>query len=47
MKWPGSTSDYMAWSTSKLCLSLEKNNETNIVLDGNTIVGNNAYFKRM
>ena len=47
MKWPGSTSDYMAWSTSKLCLILEKYNETNIVLDGKTIVGNDAYVKRM
>ena len=31
----------------KIMLKSWKNNETNIVLDGKTIVGNNAYVKRM
>ena len=45
MQWPGSTSDYMAWVTSDLCMSLEKNYKTKTILAGYTLVGDNAYVK--
>ncbi|KAL7525672.1 hypothetical protein ACHAXR_001108, partial [Thalassiosira sp. AJA248-18] len=47
MKWPGATSDYMAWVTSSLCMDLENNAVTKILLDGYTLIGDNAYVKRM
>jgi len=45
MKWPAATSDYMAWVTTSLNLSLENNIDTNIILDGYTLVGDCAYVK--
>ena len=47
MKWLGSTSDYMAWVTSSLCQKLEDNALTMILLKGMTIVGDNAYVKKL
>ena len=46
IQWPGSTSDYLAWVTSDLCHDLDKNEATNSILKGMTIVGGNAYVKR-
>ena len=46
IQWPGSTSDYLAWVTSSLCHDLDNNDTTNILLNGMTIVGNNAYVKK-
>ena len=43
IRWPGSTSDYMAWVTSDLCHELET---TDLLLPGKCIVGDNAYIKR-
>ena len=45
IRWPGATSDYMAWSTSELCLALEDDGKQ-IMYDGMTIVGDNAYVKK-
>ena len=45
MKWPAATSNYMAWVTTSLNLSLEKNIDTKIILDGHTLVGDCAYVK--
>ena len=47
IKWPAATSDYMAWVTSSLCMALEDNANTKIILDGFTIIGDNAYVKKM
>jgi hypothetical protein len=47
MKWPGATSDYMAWVTSALCRSLEDNPLTKKIRTGFTFVGDNAYVKKM
>lgn len=46
IKWPGATSDYMAWICCWLCKILEDNIVTKILLDGFTIVGDNAYVKK-
>ena len=45
IRWPGASSDFMAWVTSKLCIDLEKNGTTKILLKGMTLVGDNAYVK--
>ena len=45
IRWPGATSDYMAWSTSELCLALEDDGKQ-IMYDGMTIVGDNTYVKK-
>jgi len=37
----------MAWVTSSLCMALEDNANTKIILDGFTIIGDNAYVKKM
>ena len=47
IKWLAVTSDYMAWVTSALCMALEDNANTKIILDGFTIIGDNAYVKKM
>ena len=47
MKWPAATSDYMAWVTSGLHHALENNDVTKKILEGFTIIGDNAYVKRM
>ena len=47
MKWPGATSDFMAWVTSSLCRALEENAITKLIIDGFTFVGDNAYVKKM
>ena len=47
MKWPGATSDFMAWATSKLCRLLEDNALTKLILEGFTFVGDNAYVEKM
>ena len=44
IRWPGSTSDYMAWMTSDLCGRLEDGDS--LLLDGKCIVGDNAYVKK-
>ena len=44
IRWPGSTSDYMAWMTSDLCGKLEDN--TGLIMEGKYIVGDNAYVKK-
>mmetsp|Transcript_1390 Transcript_1390/g.2000 ORF Transcript_1390/g.2000 Transcript_1390/m.2000 type:complete len:227 (-) Transcript_1390:113-793(-) len=45
IQWPGSTSLYMAWVTSDLCHDLES--KTNMLLPGNSIVGDNAYVRKI
>jgi hypothetical protein len=45
--WPGATSDYMAWATSWLCHALENNGVTKLLANGMTLVGDNAYVKKM
>lgn len=45
IQWPGSSSDYLAWVTSKLCQDLDKEN-SNIFYEGATLVGDNAYVKK-
>ena len=45
IRWPGSSSDFMAWCTSSLCTALEKNERTKIMLPGMTLIGDNAYVK--
>jgi len=47
IKWPAATSDYMDWVTTSLCMALEDNTNTKIILDGFTIIGDNAYVKKM
>jgi hypothetical protein len=47
MNWPGATSNYMAWITSKLCMDLEDNAVTNVLRAGMTLVGDNAFVKRL
>ena len=47
IEWPAATSDYMAWVTSSLYRTLEKNSVTKIILEGFTIVGDNAYVRTM
>ena len=44
IRWPGSTSDYMAWMTSDLCGKLE--DDDGLLLEGKCIVGDNAYVKK-
>ena len=46
INWPGSSSDYMAWVTSSLHRELEDNAITKIILEGMTLVGDNAYIKK-
>jgi hypothetical protein len=46
MKWPAATNDYMAWVTSGLHHALENNEVTRKILEGFTIIGDNAYVKR-
>ena len=46
IKWPGSTSDYLAWVTSDLCHDLDANTCNKKLLAGMTIVGDNAYIKK-
>ena len=46
VKWPGATSDYMAWVTSRLCNLLENNTTMKLLVAGITLVGDNAYVKR-
>ena len=43
IKWPGATSDYMAWVTTDLCHDLES---TDKLVKGMCIVGDNAYIKK-
>ena len=43
IRWPGATSDYMAWVTSDLCHKLET---TELLLKDKCIVGDNAYIKK-
>lgn len=47
IKWAASTSDYMAWVTSSLCKMLDENSVTKKILVGFTIIGDNAYVKKM
>ena len=47
INWPGSSSDYMAWITSSLYAALENNEVTKIILKGMTLLGDNAYIKKM
>ena len=47
MKWPGVTSDCMAWVISALCRALKDNHITKKVLEGFTFVWDNAYVKKM
>lgn len=44
LKWTGITSDYMAWVTSDLSIQLE--NECNVLKPKYTLIGDNAYVKR-
>ena len=44
IRWPGSTSDYMAWMTSDLCGRLE--DDDGLLLEGKFIVRDNAYVKK-
>ena len=44
IRWPGVSSDYMAWITSTLCNNLEEDASL-IVLIGMTIIGDAAYVK--
>ena len=46
IKWPAATSDYMAWFTSSLYRALEDNAATKKIVDGFTIIGDNAYVKK-
>ena len=43
IKWPGATSDYMAWVTTALCHELES---TDKLANGMCLVGDNAYIKK-
>lgn len=45
INWPGSSSDYMAWTTSDLCHKLESNLDK-MLLQGLCIAGDNAYVKK-
>ena len=47
INWPGSSSDYMAWITSSLYAALENNEVTKIILKGMTLLGDNAYIKKL
>ena len=47
IKWPGCSSDFMAWCTSSLCHQMENNHVTNILLEGMSLAGDNAYVKTM
>jgi hypothetical protein len=47
MNWPGATNNYMAWITSKLCMDLEDNALTNVLQAWMTLVGDNAFVKRL
>ena len=47
MKWPGATSDYMAWLTSALCKALKDNHITKEVLEGFTFVGDNTHATKI
>ena len=44
IRWPGVSSDYMAWVTSTLCNNLEEDVSL-LVLVGMTIIGDAAYVK--
>ena len=46
IKWPGASSDYLAWMTSWLCKMLEDNIVTKTIIDGFCIIGDNAYVKK-
>jgi len=43
--YPGSASDYIAWSTSTLCYDLETNCSY-MILPGCTLIGDSAYVKK-
>jgi hypothetical protein len=45
MKWPATTSDYMAWVTSSLAINLENNMVK--LIEGGTLVGDCAYVKKL
>ena len=45
INWPGCSSDFIAWCTSALCQKLENNPVTKTIIDGMTLVGDNAYVK--
>jgi hypothetical protein len=45
VKWPGATSDCMAWMTSGLCNLPENTPTTKLLAAGMTLVGDNAYVK--
>ena len=47
ISWPGSTSDYLVWITSSLCQDLDTNHETNKMVDGMTLIGDNACIKKI
>ena len=47
IKWPATTSDYMAWVTWALYRLLETNSVTKHILHGFTFVGDNAYVETM
>ena len=44
IQWGGSTSDYLAWVTSTLCMDLESNSDK-LLCTGMTLVGDNVYVK--
>ena len=46
IRWPGSTSDYLAWVTSDLCQELDANEVTKKLAKDMTLVGDNAYIKK-
>ena len=47
IRWPAATSDFMAWTTSSLCILLEDNTVAKKIIEGFTIIGDNAYVKKM
>ena len=46
MKWPGSTSDYLAWVTPDMCHDFDVNTSTEKSLTGMTIVDNSTYTQK-
>ena len=46
IKWPGATSDFMAWTTSLLCKKLDDNDHLKLLCKSYTLVGDLAYVKR-
>ena len=45
IRYPGSSSDYISWCTSKLCIDLEKK-WSEMILPGCTLLGDSAYVKK-